>query len=85
MDSNIPIVTSDGKPTQEFIAEINSMRAPGDPWLNANVVIADKAGKPTRYLMQTFRKMFGVVPNANVAIVDDQQCPTRPFILLVRT
>lgn len=86
MDAGVPIATKNGKPTTEFIAEINSLRITATmPWLNANTTIADKTGRPTRELMLLLQRLINKVPNANVPIVDTTDgTPSRSFLLLVR-
>ncbi len=85
MDAGVPIVTSDGKPTRELMAQINDLRsASTDPWLNANTHVSDGGGRPTRAFMALMSALTGEAPNANTPIADPKTgIPTRYFVALV--
>ncbi len=85
MDAGVPIITSDGKPTRGFMAQVNELRTLStDPWLNANTQVSDENGRPTRAFMALWSKLTGESPNANTPIADPKTgIPTRYFVALV--
>lgn len=85
MDAGVPIVTADGKPTRELMAQVNDLRTLStDPWLNANTVIADRMGRPTRAFIALLNALLGEAPNAHSQIAEPKTgLPTRSFISLV--
>ncbi len=85
MDATQAIVTPNGKPTRQLIAQINRLRTLATaPSLGALTTVVDKEGKPTRPLINIMFALTGKAPNANIAIVDPKNgYPTKPFLHLV--